>query len=423
MNNEKEIELSRPHHPFSPSSLQSREACPCYEGAQNETEASFYGTLQHNAVDSGSDDLRLSDARATAVADCIRFAEGRAALYPGGTVIREAYLPVDDCAYLIEVHTVEQFDIVTTDGDGAGQVSPGFRGATRYEIIEATTAGYLDFAVVSADETEAEIWDWKFGKFIVTHARDNVQGISYMLGLKRRFPKLRRVKVGFIQPHADDESEHTFDLDVVQTELYLRIKCIVTRSIEVRQRGMDWSQARVNVGACSFCANIGRCPAVAAVAIKVGKKYRPAEIPDNLTPSLIMDPAQVGHGIKLAQIVKTWAESFRAQATQKTIEDMEFVPDGYKLVQCDGRTKIEDVSGVEDIAKLFLPEEHHHLIAKLRDIPLGKLDELIQTVTPRGQKEARVQEFRDALAEKGATTRGNPYAILRMAQVKESKPE
>lgn len=416
MSNETES-LTRAHHPFSPSSLQSREACPCYEGTNTESEASFFGTLQHNAVDSGADDARLSDSHAVAVADCIRFSEARAALYPGGTVIREQYLPVDDCAYLIEVRSVESFDILGEDG----QRSPGFRGRSVYQIIESTTAGYLDFAVISADETEAEIWDYKFGRNIVTHARDNVQGIAYMLGLKRRYPKLQRVKVGFIQPHADDQSEHTFDLSKETQALYLRIKCIVNRAIEVRQGGkMDFSKAVVNVGSCCFCANIGRCPAVAAVALKVVKKYKPAEIPDDVTPSILSDPEQVGFGIKLAQIVKTWAESYRAQATQKTIEDPNFIPDGYVLVPCDGKTTVKDIAGVEAVARQFVPPEHHHMIEALRDIPLGKLDTLIKMMSARGSKELKVQEFRDALFERGATERGNPYAILRQAQVKES---
>lgn len=415
--NSEQVANERPHHPFSPSSLQSREACPCYENSHTESEASFYGTLQHAAVDSLTDDPRLSDARATAVADCIRFSEARAALYPGGRVIREEYLPVDDCAYLLEVHSVEEFQIVTEDG----QVCPGFRGRRDYRIVESTTAGYLDFAVISADETEAEIWDYKFGRNIVTHARDNVQGIAYMLGLKKKFPKLQRVRVGFIQPHADDQSEHLFDLTTEAESLYLRIKCIVNRALEVRKNGgMDFSRAVVNVGSCAFCANIGRCPAVADKALKVVKKYAPAEVPDDVTPSLLNDPTQVGYGIKLAQIVKTWAEAYRTQATAKTIENPDFIPEGYKLIPCDGKTVVKDVAGVEAVAREFIPPEQHHLIEKLRDIPLGKLDDLIKTLSARGTKEARVQEFRDKMFEAGVTQRGSPYAILRQAQVKET---
>lgn len=397
-----EIETTpRAHHAFSPSSLQNREACPCFENSHSDNEASFFGTLQHTAVDQGLDDPRLSDARALAVADCVAFAESRAALYPGGTVIREAYLPVDDETYLLEINpvgTVEQ----------------------RYQIIESTTAGYLDIAIISADETDAEIWDWKFGQHIVAHAKTNLQGIAYMLGLKKKYPKLERIKVGFIQPHADDQSEHTFKINEDWQDLYLRVKTVVNRAMDVRRSKMDFSKANANVS-CLFCANIGRCPAVGALALKVGKKHAPVEVPDDITPSLLLDPEQVSKGIKLAQIVKTWAEAYRAQATAKTIEDPNFIPDGYKLVQCEGKTKVRDESLVEQIAKGFIPESYWHLVEALRGIPIGKLDDLITSLTPRGSKEIRVQEFRDSMAEAGATERGNPYAILRMSQVKETK--
>ena len=56
----------RIHHPYSPSKLQALEACPKYEGVQNDNPASAMGTAQHDIVESGLDNPRIPDAKAMA---------------------------------------------------------------------------------------------------------------------------------------------------------------------------------------------------------------------------------------------------------------------------------------------------------------------------------------------------------------------
>lgn len=367
------------------------------------------GSIQHDAVERGEDDCRLTDAHAMAVASCIEFAEERAALYPGGQIIREVYLPIDDEVQVVTVTRIVQFDIHTDDG----QVSPGFRGETTHHVFEGTTAGYLDFAVVSADETEAEIIDWKFGRNAVTEAKDNLQGISYMLGLKKKFPKLRRCWVRFVQPHIDEKSEHLFDLTNTD-ELYLRLRVVVGRSVEAHKRN-DFSDARPNVGTCLFCAHVGKCPAVAKLMVQLGHKFKPLQIPNNVNPTTLYDPADVDMGLRLADVAKTWAEAFRRQATEKTIENTDFVPEGYILVSNQKR-KLLDPHKFAAMAKNFLPPEMHAEVDKLFDIPLGPVEDLISMSAPRGSKEKTVDEFGARLLEAGVVELGNPFAFLRQSK-------
>lgn len=380
---------ARSHHPFSPSQLNSLEACPCYEGVQNDNQAAFLGTLQHEAIERLTDDPRLSDERAFAVADCVTYAESRAAAYPNSRVLRELYMPVDEEAYVVEI-------------DGKNQ------------LVNTTTGGFADVVIISQDEAEAEILDWKMGRNMVTGAATNLQGIAYLLGVYRMFPTIKKATVRFILPHLDQKSEHTFTSDEF-TDLLLRVKVVVARARAARE-AKDFSTARPNVGSCLFCANIGKCPAVAGLALKLGKKYAPAQIPENVSPTLISDPRQVELGIRLADIVKTWADAFRRQATEKSLCDLTFIPDGYKLVQMPGKIKVLDEPGLENIARQFLPPEHHAALEKLRDIPITKIDELISLVSRRGEKEATVERFRDALVEAGVVTRGDPFPVLRQNQ-------
>lgn len=407
----------RPHHPFSPSSLNSRAACPKYENRNSTSNAAIAGTIQHEAAEKREDDVRLTDRQAGAVADCIAFVDEIAAKYPGGKIIQEVYLPIDDDVIVVDKVVVEKFDIVGEDG----QVSPGFRGHQKRHVFDGTTAGYLDFAVVSADETEAEIVDFKYGKNAVEHAEDNLQGISYMLGLKRLIPTLKRCRVIFLMPHIDEMSEHLFDLSPEPyQELYLRVKTVVARSVQAHRVADDFSTARPNVGTCLFCNLVGRCPKVAELMIKLGQKYRPLLIPENVTPSTISDPRDVDAGIRLADVAKSWAESFRRQATEKTIENLDFVPEGYILVTSQKR-EILDSRIVGAVAKEMLPPERHPEVDKLYSIALGPLEDMISEVAPRGSKEKSVTEFGVRLLDAKAVELGNPFASLRQAKKSEAK--
>lgn len=401
---------ARVHHPFSPSSLQNREACPKYQNRNSTNAAAVAGSIQHNMVEGRTDDARASDKHADAVAQCILFAEEQAANFPGGIHIQEVYLPVDDNVIVVDVARIEQFDIHTDDG----QVSPGFRGAPRREVFDGTTAGFLDYAILSADKTDGVIIDWKFGMNAVTEASTNLQGIAYMLGLKRMFPTLMRCKVIFMQPHIDELSEHTFNLSNID-ELYLRIRTVVGRAVDASLRPNDFSMANPNIGTCLFCNLVGKCPAVANLVIQLGKKYKPLSVPENVNPTTISDPKDVDMGIRLADIVKTWAEAFRRQATEKTIENSDFVPEGYVLVSSTKR-KVLNPRMIGDIAKTFLPPEMHKDIEALYDIPLGGCEELIEMAAPRGQKEKTSDLFGAKILEAGAVEMGLPFASLRQSK-------
>lgn len=384
----------RVHHPYSPSTLQCREACPKYAPTHEESEASVMGTLQHTAVESDLDDNRIPDYRALAVAQCKEYAQQRIAAYPGCTVLREVYLPVDD----------EEISVV---GD------PRFGHEGEEVAFQGTTAGYLDLGIVSADEFTAEIIDWKFGRNAVTNAEDNLQGISYMLGLKKKYPKLKTCIVRFIQPHIDHETSFTFDITNPDGFL-LRVRATVLRAQEAARMENDFSMARATVGTCLFCSLVGRCPKVAELAIKVGRKYSPLLVPEDINTVSLDDPAQVSAGMKLAQVVSLWAESFRKNATKKSLNSEDFIPEGYVLVPGQ-RTAIKDARKVGEIAKRFLPPEHADKVDALYDITLTPLDKLIQTVAPRGSKEKTVEAFRETILAEGAAELGNPYAFLRLS--------
>lgn len=343
--------------------------------------------MQHEAAESGLDDPRIPDYRAAAVAECIAYTEERLKAFPGGSHCREIYLPIDD------------EKIVGPDG----------------KVFEGTTAGYVDFAVISADEIEGELVDFKFGQWAVTEAENNLQGIAYVLGLKKLFPNLRYCTARFIQPHIDFASSHTFDL-TKPDHLILRVRTVVHRAIEANNNPDDFSMARPNTGACVFCAHVGRCPKVADYALRIGKKFMPLALPADLSTLALNDPAQVAAGLKLASVVNAWAESYRKQATMKAIEE-DFVPEGYTLVP-SRRIIIKNAKAVGETAKKFLPEEDSARVEALYEISITPLDKLVSLRAARGSKEETVKRFREALLEAGHTEMGVPFAFLRQINEK-----
>lgn len=383
----------RPHHPFSPSTLQYRESCSYYQPTNGDNEASKAGTRQHNAVDAALDDNLLSDDQAAAVADCLEFFQSLVRKYPGGTEIREQYLPIDD----------RTIHFRTWEG--------------KLDNSLGTTAGYLDGAVVSADGKRAEIADWKFGQWAVEDAENNLQGMAYLLGLLVRFPDLEEVTVHFVMPHRDEHTYHTFKRSEFPT-IYRRVRTVVDRSIHARTEH-DFNKATPNLGACLFCANAGICDALAHIALKIGKKFAPLKIPENITPSLLKDPKQTGEGLRVASIVKAWAQAYSTQASAKALdEDDGFTPEGYILVRSQDR-EIKDPKKLREVCKEYLTDEEIDSASKFFITPL---EALIRTRAPRGSKDATAEEFSEKLLAAGAIEYGPPKAFLRMEK-KSEKPQ
>lgn len=382
---------TRGHHPYSPSSLQARSVSPYWANRKSSnTEASEAGTKQHDATDGDIhlDDPSLTDTQAEAVAMCQRYRDNILAnKYPGGKRVSEIYLPIDD-------------ELVK---DSTGTVWLG------------TTGGYLDCALISADETEADILDWKFGMWSVEPAATNLQGHSYLLGLFKKYPKLQRVTVHFVMPHRDEIDFHTFERAEFEG-LYLGVVLAVRRAMmateDLKANGDKATEGcNPTTSSCLFCGNLGRCAIAAKFALVIGKKYAPVKVPASIDVTLISsDPAQVKDGLELASLMATWAKAYRAQVTEKAIEDDKFIPEGYKLTSKADREIIDEKLFIETAIKEFgvAPEA----IEACKKLPLTPIGKLIRDTAERGQKELKEKKFNDATIENKSVERGQPYTFL-----------
>lgn len=358
----------RPHHPFGPSRLAYLEQCAHYEGHDVSNPAAELGTRQHRALETMLDDNTLGDEEATAVARCAEAVDKLRAELGGGSELREVYLSIDDAD---------------------------------------TTGGYADLILLSPDKTQAVVIDYKFGKHPVEDAETNAQGVAYSLGVFHRFPTVERVRVVFLQPHIEYRTEHTFCRADVASML-ARVNWIVAEA-KFARTDPTFANAKPNFPSCLFCRHNVECPKLTELAIKIAHMFYPLEIPADVTPSKLHSDRDTQAGLRLASVVKVWAEAFRARVTDRVIRGDANIPEGFTIAT-QSRRSLKDPKLFRELAlKYITPEVYDATL----EPTLGAVETAIEDATPRGSKTATVKAFQDELLHGGAVSQGQPYSFLK----------
>lgn len=374
---------TRKHHEFSPSKLQSLEACPGFVSQDSSNEASQRGQRLHDAVENG-DLTGLTDEECNVVEKCREYIQSKLDEWPGATLYMEEYLPVDD---------------------------------------KDTSAGYLDVGIVNADRTKALVLDWKMGLNPVEPTENNVQGHSYLLGLVRMHPTIVWGRVEFCMPFQGEEGildAHDFTAEQFP-KMLLRIQTIVARAKAAkaaREAGKEYEGLRPNTTTCLFCAEHikANCTALHRFAIAVSPKYPALVVPDVINPSLIRNPVDAGKALKFFAVMKSLAEAYRTQATNKALTDENFMPEGYQIVSMT-RRKIVDNKKFYDTLKGagFTDDE----ILEAIEFTLGPVEKIVSNKAPRGKKKAAVEELAQLLAMNGATAESEPVSMLKLKKAED----
>lgn len=414
--------VERKHHPFSPSSLQNREVCACYEGRESKHVRTIAGTLAHGVVETRTDNADLSDEDSLAAAECIDMVDHRLGLMELArqnavnafvdtlrTHAHNPEEPLEQTIASVQASTakIQEFKEIELAVDDC-----------KFDDANSTTSGFLDSLLIDHTGEYAEMLDWKFGMWPVETAENNLQCISYVLGGFKHFPNLRKIKFFFRQPLIGLQSEATFIREQIPA-LYLRVQVVVARAREAREqiKSGNWSMATPMVPACNFCGNLGKCPKVLEKMCVVGHKFFPLEIPDNLTPTMVVNTAETSLGLRLAQVVKVWADAFRAQTTDRVLRGGAQLPPGF-VITSQSRRELIDKDAFKRVALTYLSEQEY---LNTLDVLFGAVEKAIQDKAPRGQKKNTVEQFQAELETAGATKKGLPFSFLRAQPVKTEK--
>jgi hypothetical protein len=403
----------RVHHPYSPSTLQNLEACPCYLGRQSEKphERTTAGTRAHKVTETLEDDHKLGDDDAVAVAECLDFYDQRRDIIED-IRMKEVVAECDRLAVAFDCHPDECAIDAESRIPKIVEVRETYLPIDDLEFedgVKSTTAGYIDRGIIF--KNRAELFDWKFGNWPVEKAENNLQGIAYSLGCFKAYPGMEWVTFHFFQPTLGTISSATFTKSQI-AELYLRVQVVVARAREARKRG-DFATANPMIPVCNFCSHIGVCPKVSAFSLKVASKFHPLEIPDDITPTKLHNTLDTLLCMRLAGVVKTWAESFRTQVTNRVLARRQDMPAGYILASRADR-EIVDPKKFESVALRFMTKEEFE---SAKTINFGPVEEVISDNAPRGSKKSTLESFKNNLEESGAVKKGDQYHFLKAVPV------
>jgi hypothetical protein len=392
----------RRHHSYSPSTLTLFEACGLYGKRDGASEKAITGTKQHRVTETGQDDHTLSDEQLAHSAECMEFAnriknEVLAANTDAECLdILEPYLPIDERKWMVAVYDATKDETVSA-------------------IEDCTTGGYADRLLVFPTLRLAILFDWKFGLWPVEDAENNLQGISYVLGVFKKYPQVDSVRIFFKLPQLEQVTEHTFHR-AQEDELRLRVMTVVERA-EFMARHVNFEDATPMVPACLFCSRIGRCHKIQERILKVGQKYHPIEFPESIDTTLLRDPANFEKGLRLAQVVSEWAKSYKSLGTQQVLLGRIPVPEGFKIAAFSER-EIIDTEKFRAAALRYLTEEE--FVQTLKPT-LGAVEKLISAKAPRGSKDETVEEFGQVLLDTSAVQKTVPVPYLKAVPKKADK--
>jgi hypothetical protein len=217
-------------------------------------------------------------------------------------------------------------------------------------------------------------------------------------------------------PARDEVTTAVFEESVFK-RLHVEISAVVARAVKAHgdlSGEPDWELATPTVSGCLFCRHKGSCAALLGMAVKVGHKYDPVNVPAEIHPTLIKDPKFAGEGIKVASLMEAWAKAYRKQATERAVNDEDFIPEGYDLVKMQ-RREITDKQAFKVTVQEFVPEASFEQVwESATSISFGPVEDAINDLAPRGHKKEAVEAFSEKLENNEATKLGDPYFVLKL---------
>lgn len=375
---------ARKHHPFSPSKLGVYEACPKFKGLEGTNEAAERGTLMHEASET-LDFTKLTEEESEAVHDYLAFIADAKDAMPGCTELTEIQVSIDDMD---------------------------------------TTSGFLDKVLLSADMTFAHVIDLKTGYGDIEDADSNLQGLAYAIGVRRRHPTVRRVKVSFFMPRqARSESTAEFTAEELDAA-YARIVAVVRKAKRAKY-SKGFEMAVPHTGTCRFCEHLvkNRCQKAAGIVSQVGK-HMPIQVFSIEEMTTATDPVKLGQILDLLKFIDEVSKPIKARITEMV--KMGHTVQGYGL-SCISEREVVDAKLVEKIAVEEMTAlgdlDPEATLDTCRKLSLSAVESELSNLAPKGAKQKAKELFRERILESGAVVKSTPKVFLKRDAKAEPLPD
>jgi hypothetical protein len=265
--------------------------------------------------------------------------------------------------------------------------------------------GHLDHLYLQEDNS-ADIVDLKYARSI--YGADTAQFWAYMIGVWDAFPYIQTIRVYVLHPFIDHIDYEVFH----RSQHYSKLNAVVRKIIE---NATNPNPDNFHVGKqCAWCGRIAKCKAWALLGIEIanrankdGEKY---ELPaGGRLDGEDIDPATLAVLWRIAPLIKTVSEAWRALALHKRMDEGIDIP-GTELFEKKGTRSITNALAAYDAVKDKLsPTE----FIEACDVKITALEEAFKEKFPRGEKGASKEVLTGLLLDAAALTSGAPVHMLR----------
>jgi hypothetical protein len=155
--------------------------------------------------------------------------------------------------------------------------------------------------------------DFKFGWVPVKHARENLQGMNYALGVFQKYRDVQKVGVELIQPKLGWVSM-TFYRRTQMAQLFQEIAEVIRRA-ELVQNNPEIAQRFMKPGTyCSYCALSGSCTALSNHRALAATKFNNLPMPSSFKGLEITDPVDMALARYWVDIIENGCKEIKQRA-------------------------------------------------------------------------------------------------------------
>lgn len=356
------------HHKYGPSGLASYERCPRFvkreEGDGDAHPVAVEGTMLHAKVEL-RDVSNLNKEQTTMVENSL--------------------------AYM---------DQLTADADSVEQ-------EIMLEICKKDDDSYVSFGTTDLiahwfDEKKAVMIDWKFGWNSVTHPKDNLQVVCYVVGFFEKYDYCDEIEAHIYMARYGYGEHHTFkrsELDAMK----LRILTVVDR-VEAEAPHTPSTQA------CLYCDIKGTCPAVAghALALVEEKPFDITKMPNEIT-----DPRQMAKVLQAVELLAPWCDEVKKKAKDMVMAGEKV--EGYDVRE---RASSPELGSPSQIYEALQNEMTIDEFQEACEVKLTKLKSIVGEKAPRGSKKLAQELLVGKLRTSGLLTeKGSTYSLYKKKKI------
>lgn len=350
------------HHKYGPSGLASYERCPRFvkreEGEGDAHPVAVEGTMLHSKVE-----------------------------------LRDVSNLNKDQTTMVE-NSLAYMDQLTATADSIEQ-------EIMLEICKKEDGSYVSFGTTDLvahwfDDKKAIMIDWKFGWHGVTHPKDNLQVLCYVVGFFEKYEYCDEVDAHVYMARYAYGENHVFKRSELN-DMKLRILTVVDR-VEAEAPHTPSTEA------CLYCAIKGTCPAVASHALALTKQ-KPFDLTEMVNE--ITDPRQMSKVLEAVELLAPWCEEVKKKAKDMVMAGEQI--DGYDVRERASAPSMGSPSAIYEAIQNDVTIDEFQEVC---DVKLTKLKKLVGDKAPRGSKKLAQEILVGKLKAQGLIVDGTPTNTL-----------